>query len=188
MDPFSHELLEAGWFGGVLRDDYWVEDLVEHNTVSLLIQREGGFYWAVKNEYLSEDDQQVTGYLLDDEGGLDDSFTENGIEAATLTDFVFCHANGCSHGHGGGFRVEVPVSEVQEKLDVTFGRSSGFGDFRVHEAPKLFTILRPSTREDNLTYLHVEVWKTKAVDTIPKFLPDYAKGSGMFHGVFADHL
>ncbi|MBX7220007.1 MAG: TIGR02996 domain-containing protein [Blastocatellia bacterium] len=185
---FSHELLEAGWFGGVLRDDYWVEDLVEHNNVSLLIQCEGDFYWAVKNEYLSEDDPHVTGYLLDDEGGLDDSFTENGIEAASITDFVFCHVNGCSHGHGGGFRVEVPASEVQEKLDVTFGRSSGFGDFRVYEAPNLFITLHPSEEEETEASLHVEVWKPEAVDTIPKFLWDYLKGGGMFHGVFADHL
>ncbi|MBX7219998.1 MAG: TIGR02996 domain-containing protein [Blastocatellia bacterium] len=179
---FSQELKEKQQFEAVLRDDYWVEDLVEHNAVSLMIHYERDHYWAVKNEYLSEDDPKVTAYSLTTRGSLAGRFRENGIVTATLTDFAFCLVKGCSHGQGGGFIVMVSASEVEPKLEKVFGQSSTLDDLQLYEAPNLFITLNSSS------YLKVEVWKTEAVDTIPKFLWDYAKGSRESHGVFAQHL
>src|SRR5438270_867798 len=53
---FSRDLIDAGRFESVPRDVYEVEDLDGLSAVSLLLQGEADFYWAVQKENLQAAD------------------------------------------------------------------------------------------------------------------------------------
>lgn len=81
-----YDLFEKYNFGGlVVRDCLEVSDLKELGAVSLLIQGEEDYYWAVKKEFLKLDDPPVEGFYLDYDAELPDTFTEDRQWASRVT-------------------------------------------------------------------------------------------------------
>jgi uncharacterized protein (TIGR02996 family) len=186
---FASDLMDRKKFDRVLRDCYEVRDLDDLSAVSLMIQGEADYYWAVKKEHLTLPDPPVHGYSLDYEGDAD-RFIEQGPFAPHVTSFVFRHMLSYCHGKGGGFgaRVDADYGPLIRRLTEAFPVQSRFEGLRVFEAENVLVSFGPSPyAEDDQPELQVKVWKPEAGLHAPAFLRDIVSGGGWFHSIFNPH-
>lgn len=102
------------------RDCLVIERLDEHDAISLLLQGEGDFYWAVETPALVKADPPVTGYYLDYDAS-DERFVWLGPWAPTVSSFAFDYLLSYLHTPGGGFETRI--------MSPSFSRESLLGDF-----------------------------------------------------------
>jgi len=177
----ASELIEKERFD-IFRDSYNVTSLKTLSATSLLLQKEGDYYWAVKNENLALEDPPVDGYWLDyrmnPKGFV--WFTRN---AEHITSFVFEHLAYFLRGKGGGCSVKVTVdddflNEMKQSFDTYFL----FDHLSIFEKPNMIAIIAPRTFDEGQSLI-VEIWKRIARSEIPRCVNERIKGEGSFHGM-----
>ena len=168
----------------LLRDVVEIRDLADPlhlDALSLLLQGEGDYYWAVEREHLDEDDPPVQGYNL--VGG---EFEDDGPVAPRVTDFVLRHMIAYAHGHGGGFAAHVrPNGELLRRLAESFPVHSHWGNLRVFEATNIIVTLESRRGEVGRSYLRAEVFKPLPPQQVPDVLWDSNRQGGVSHGMFS---
>ncbi len=182
---FAHDVRRAD-DPFVLRDVYHMEELEGHSAVSLLLQCEGDYHWAIRHEDLGLPDPPVYGFHWDLENGDESTFVpdEQNPIAAELTAFVLEYAMGYTHTPGGGFGTEVAdPSKLIRDLRATFPVQARFGDTELFEAENILVRLYPPEWAPR-TRIDVEVAKPLPREAIPAFLWEYTRNGGSFHGMF----
>ena len=187
---FAHDLNppDAEWLC-VLRDPYQMEEVPGHAALSLLLQAEGDYHWAVQHKDLSSLDPPVYGYHWDHENRDESTFVldKRNPAATALTDFVLGYAMGYAHGEGGGFNVDVDVhglSQLRRELETAFPPPTRFGTQEIHELDNVMVITAPPWWDKTGVHVRVEVAALRPGQQVPAFLANYARGGGSFHGMF----
>jgi len=133
LPPSAHEWLRFATASYGLdplftfRDCLVVEQLKDHDAVSLLLQGEEDTYWAIESQHLNEDNPPVTVYYLDynDPGGR---FVRQGMWSPTITSFAFDYFLSYLHSPGGGFKVRTTSPKFSRDMLVSdFGLPVVFG-------------------------------------------------------------
>jgi uncharacterized protein (TIGR02996 family) len=184
---FGVDLEKKGWFGHVLRDCYEVKDLTELSAVSLMIQGEGDFYYAVKKDNLKDADPPVHGYVLDWENEGENRFVDHRQEpfVSHVASFVLGHMSFYLHGAGGGFGTSVEsTAKLQQQLTGEFPVQAEFDHLRVFEATNMIILLGSCPDGGNEPHLTVEIRRKLPRNQLPAFLLEYTRGGGYFHGMF----
>jgi uncharacterized protein (TIGR02996 family) len=187
---FGSDLMHQQRFDQVLRDWHMVKRLDDLAAISLMLQAEGDFYWAIKEEDLAVADPPVQGYVLDWEHEAEHRFVAYGPSpfAPRLTNFVMGHMSCFLHGVGGGFGADVraaaELTTLTRQLTKAFPSHAQFDDLSVFEATNVIVLLGPSRYGDNEPHLMVEVWKPILRQHLPAFLWECIRGGGSFHGMF----
>ena len=170
-------------FEDILRDYYVVEWLVDHRAVSLMIQVEGDYYWAVREDNLHLDDPPVDGYGLDYEcvECVDEHFLHEGRVAEHITTFVLGHMLPHLLARGGRFGFTIDVDEVDKtlgELRAAFDVYTRWGDLHIFEKENVLAVASPDEpRSENLG-LEVLLWKPVPKDVIPGCVLEKAEKAG----------
>ncbi len=187
---FAHDLNppNSPWLS-VLRDPYQMTAVPGHAALSLLLQAEGDYHWAVRHEDLASSDPPVYGYHWDHENRDESTFVpdERNPTATALTDFVLGYAMGYVHAEGGGFNVDVDVHglvQLRRELEGAFPPPPFFGTQEIRELDNVMVITAPPWWDKTGVHLRVEVATLLPGRHIPSFLASYARGGGSFHGMF----
>lgn len=177
----ASELLEEGRFN-IFRDSYEVANLTDLSAISLLLQSEGDYYWAVKNQNLAFEDPPVEGYWLDYRL-TPERFVWFIRDAEHITSFVFGHLAYFLHGEGGGCSVEITIDDdFLYQMKHSFDTFSMFDHLSIFEKPNIIAIIIPDP-SDKRHNLLVEIWKTISRKEIPECINDRIRGGGGFHGM-----
>jgi uncharacterized protein (TIGR02996 family) len=193
---FAHDVRRSSTYHDVLRDVYQMRDLDGFPAVSLLLQCEGDYHWAVRHADLALPDPPVCGFHWDFDN-RDETFVperHNPIHP-TLTAFVLGYVWGYTSGQGGGFGTEVADSaSLIRQLETTFPFRSRFGGAEIFETANILVRLYPmrqgrgSSRRARSARLIVEVARPLPREAIPAFLWEHTRNGGSFHGLFIpDH-
>ena len=162
----------------ILRDNYRIERLEDHQATSLMLQGEGDFYWAVRDEYLTEDDPPVDGYHLTDDAGTFEYFGAFG----PITTFILDHMTGIYlRGRGGSFNVDIdPTDAILKEMRASFQVYAEFGPLRIFEMEKIIAHVRPNPYGDPTDpfVLTVEVWRPIPRERIPACVLALVGGGG----------
>ena len=152
----------------VFRDCPEVKRLEDLSAVSLMIQGEADYWWAVRYENLGQADPPVDGWNLDYEAEGGSRFVHDRLFASRLTNFVFNYLTIYLHGDQGGFGREVDASpEFLDRLAVAFPVHAAFDDFHVFEAPNMLARV-----EDD--YLHFVLFKKVPPEEVPACIRELA--------------
>jgi uncharacterized protein (TIGR02996 family) len=178
---FARDVRRSGNYHDVLRDVYTMERLPNHPAISLLLQCEGDYYWAVHHADLDKIDPPVHGDHWDlDSPDPENTFVldERSPLAKTLTAFVLDYSLGYLHADGGGFGADVKdcgriERELARDFPVTFDR----GVTRIYEMDNILVQLQGA-------YIKVNVFKPLPRDLIPDYLWDCTRDGGSFYGMF----
>ena len=186
---FCSELIDLSVYGKLIRDCFEVEHLKDLSAISLMLQGEADFYWAIKEENLGAFDPPVDGYNLDYDNEKLDHFVHYGLFAPRITSFVFDYLTSYLHGAGGGFSTTIKTNdELIQSLNNAFPFRSQIDNVRVFEKRNIIVLLGSSGYAPDETHLRVEVWDKASVKDVPAFLWNYTQHGGCFHGKFADEL
>lgn len=178
----------------VFRDGYRMTELAGHPAVSLLLQCEGDYHYAVRHQDFELDDPPVYGFLFDYDNDAPEAaenkfiMDRNHPLTPTLTEFVLQYGMSCTRGKGGGFGTEVAKpAKLRRDLIAAFDVRAQFGNMELFESDNLLIRLGRSiwTQSDSI---NVEMLKPAPTKTIPEFLWDYTRRGGSFHGAFAKAL
>ena len=183
---FAHDVRRRSDFHAVLRDVYQMEELDGHSAVSLLLQGEGDYHWAVRHTDFSLPDPPIHGFHWDFDNDDDNTFVpdERNPIADTLNAFVFEYVMSYTHAEGGGLSTDVdePANLIRD-LTATFPVQTRFGRMAIFEAENILVRLYPS-RWTSGNRIVVEVAKPLEREAIPAFLWDYTRNGGAFRGLF----
>jgi uncharacterized protein (TIGR02996 family) len=180
----------------VLRDVYALYDLEDLSALSLLVQCEGDYHWAVRHADLHLPDPPVYGFIEDSEADHEGVFIPDGDNpvADTLSCFVLGNALTFTHGRGGGFNTHVAATEqLVRDLQASFPfrlavgspyRDHDGGRMEVFEGENFVVRFERNARSD---WIVVEVARLLPRDAIPAFLWDLARGGSAFRGMFTSH-
>jgi uncharacterized protein (TIGR02996 family) len=190
---FAHDVRRDRDHHVVLRDLYQMVELNGLSAVSLLLQCEGDYHWAVRHRDLAVPDPPVHGFHWDFENEPDEeeSFAfvpdrANPI-ARTLTAWVLEYAMAYTRGGAGGFNTDVAdATRLIHDLTTTFPVNCRFGKTEIFEADNIQVRLHPSGRgrQKSRRRIVVEVAKSMPREAVPAFLWDYTRSGGSFHGMF----
>jgi uncharacterized protein (TIGR02996 family) len=183
---FAHDVRRADNYHDVLRDVYQMRELDGLSAVSLLLQAEGDYHWAVRHTDLALPDPPVHGFHWDFENNDEDTFVPDEANpiARTLTSFALGYVLAYTRGEGGGFGTDVHESaELVRALENTFAVRSKFEETEFFEAENILVRLNPCHWESGKR-LNVEVFKPMPREALPAFLWDYTRNGGSFHGMF----
>jgi uncharacterized protein (TIGR02996 family) len=188
---FAHDVRRNPNYFDVFRDVYQMTELDGHSAVSLLLQCEGDYHWAIRHTDFIQPDPPVYGFHWDYENQDENTFVpaEANPKAPTLTTFAFEYAMAYTHGEGGGFGTEVaePAKLIRD-LEVTFPVRVRFGDAEIFEAENILVrLFSDRLFADGWTSdvrIAVEVAKPLPREAIPTFLWDYTRNGGSFRGMF----
>jgi uncharacterized protein (TIGR02996 family) len=185
---FAHDVRRQSLYHDVLRDVYQMQELDGHSAVSLLLQGEGDYHWAVRHTDLGLPDPPVCGFYEDfeNEGEDEGAFVPDDLHppTSTLTAFALEYIWAYTHGVGGGFGTEVAkTAKLIRDLEATFPVRSRFGQTEIFEAANVLVRFGPPrwTPEEQLV---VEVAKPMPREAVPAFLWEYTRHGGSFHGMF----
>jgi uncharacterized protein (TIGR02996 family) len=183
---FAHDVRPSPDYHVVLRDHYQMQELEGHSAVSLLLQGEGDYHWAIRHEDFALPDPPVYGFHWDFETWDESTFVpdEQNPIATTLTAFVLWYAMQFTHGAGGGFGTHVadPAKLIHD-LKGAFPVRSRFGETEFFEDENILVRLYPSDGGAH-QQIAVEVAKPLPREAIPAFLWNYTRNGGGFHGMF----
>jgi hypothetical protein len=183
---FAHDVRRSPHYHDVLRDVCRMEELAGHSAVSLLLQCEGDYHWAVRHEDLTISDPPVCGFHWDFDNMDENSFvpdTRNPI-AASVTSFALEYVLAYARGDGGGFGTEVaePTQLIRD-LMITFPVRCRLGQVEFFEMENIQVRLSPSHRGRG-SRLVVAIARPIPREAIPAFFWDYTHNGGSFHGIF----
>jgi uncharacterized protein (TIGR02996 family) len=179
-----HQDLDNEAFG-VLRDCFTLEWLGDPPVLSLLVQAEGDYHWAVREADRFRDDPPVHGYSWDldtDEDEIDENrFIHHRQCAASVSAWVLRRLMGGAR-RLDGFRVHVPdCDRLFQHLAEHFPAPAVFDDLTIFEARNILAY-----HADGV--FTVELWKQMPPDAVPDVLWQYAlRGRGL-RGVFRDQI
>ncbi len=183
---FAHDVRQSPNYHDVLRDVYLMEELEGLSAVSLLLQCEGDYHWAIRHADLGFTDPPVYGFHWDFENQDENTFVPDRSNpiAASLTSFALEYVMGYVHAEGGGFRTEViEKAQLIRDLETAFPVRSRLGDTEIFEVDNILVRLSPTHQSPN-KYIVVEVGKPLPRKAIPAFLWDFTRNGGSFHGMF----
>jgi uncharacterized protein (TIGR02996 family) len=165
----------------LLRHVYEVRDLGNLSAVSLLVQGEGHYGWAVRHADLHLPDPPVYGFLEDDENVWFDRYASP--FADSVTGFAIDYAVAYCSGEGGRFNADVTdEGQVSRDLQRHFPVRSGFGNVETFEDDDILVGVR--RREDARSLIFVEVARPLPRKAIPAFLWDLARSTVLVRGMF----
>jgi len=184
---FAHDVRRSPHDYEVLRDSYQMEELEGHSAVSLLLQGEGDYHWAVRHADFALPDPPVYGFYLDyeDEDEEESVFVpeERNPIAAAVTEFVLGYVMDYARAAGGGFGTEVAQgAKLIRDLKAAFPVQCKLGTTGIFEAENLLVRVRPLQGRSR-KYLNVEIAKPLPREAIPTFLWDCTHNGGAFHGM-----
>jgi uncharacterized protein (TIGR02996 family) len=183
---FAHDVQRASGSYEVFRDLYQMEELEGHAAISLLLQCEGDYHWAVRPADFALPDPPVWGFHLDRENGNEEVFVadEKGPLADSVTSFVLGYAMSYTDGEGGGFGTDVAEpTRLLHDLAAAFPVRARFGQEEVFEKENVLVRLGSSWWSSG-KYLTVEVARPASRESVPAFLWDHTRNGGSFHGMF----
>ncbi|WP_232069913.1 hypothetical protein [Gemmata massiliana] len=165
---------------GVIHDECPMGKIWGQPAVSLLLQTEDDYNWAVPYCDLDEVDPPVQGYHWGDVHTFIPD-TENTLREP-VTVFAFNYLMGHARGIGGfGTGVEKPTPLFSD-LESTFTVRVKFGNSRFYEADNILVrIDHPNWGAG--TYLQLRIARPVPPEQIPAFLWHYARDGGSFHGI-----
>lgn len=164
-----------------LRDSYDIRFRPDIQAVTLLIQGEADYYWAVKKENLAHNDPPVDGYHLSFEGDPD-TWTWNRTEHETLTAFVIQYLldyHAMFEGTGG-YNAEIPFSEtILQDFISSFPTYVEIEGYHIFESDDVLAFINPITGSDE--YL-LSVHYTGSQRNFPETVKRYAYFRGSYYG------
>jgi len=183
---FAHDVRRETNYHDVLRDVYQMCELESLAAISLLLQGEGDYHWAVRHADLARPDPPVYGFHWDFENGDEFTFVPDRENpwADTLTSFALGYVWMFTRGEGGGFGTSIAEpAELIRELESTFPVRSQFGDAAIFETENILVRLSP-LRGRSSKRVVVEVARPLPRGAIPAFLWNYTRNGGSFHGMF----
>jgi uncharacterized protein (TIGR02996 family) len=167
-----HQDLEQ-YSPSMLRDRFIIEPVPGCEALSLLLQAEGDYYWAVREDDLDLDDPPVHGYW---EGPV--GFHHHERRAASVTDWVLGRVIWCARGHSG-FSVEFPDgARLLRQLTEVFPPPVAFERALLFELPNLRVQLMGE-------HFSAEMRCPMQREQVPAFFWEYTRNGGG-HGIFAE--
>jgi len=160
----------------IFRYCFVIERLKDHDAVSLLLQGEGDFYWAIETQFLENDDPPVTAYLLDYDSPQE-QFVEQGRWAPTVSSFALDYLLTYLDSPGGGFttRMSSPTFN-RSALVAELGTPTTFGhlEFFTCDGIIAYTSLLPDNGHYGKIGVHLqrESHVTKLPSSIRRMLQD----------------
>jgi hypothetical protein len=158
------------------RDCLVIEHLKDHDAISLLLQGEADFYWAIETRFLDNDDPPVTGYYLDYDDP-DERFAKHGPWAPTVSSFAFDYLLTYLQIPGGWFNTRRSSNNFnRNSLIADFGQPTSFGHLELFIADGVLAVL--GTYPDNWHHdvVKVLVQRETPLDKLPtsvqQLLPD----------------
>jgi hypothetical protein len=185
---FAHDVRTSSDYHNVLRDVYQMEELQGHSAISLLLQCEGDYHWAVRHTDLTIPDPPVYGFHWDFEAPdpentfVLDASNPNPV-AEALSQFALSYSLSYAHGTGGGFGTDVDDSEeLLRQLEEAFPVHFVLREMEIFEKNNMLVRLNHWRDRE---YISVEVFKPLPRAELPPFLLEYTQHGGYFHGMFA---
>jgi len=164
-----------------LRDSYDISFRTDIQALTLLIQGEGDYYWAVKKENLVKTDPPVDGYSLESEDEPD-TWTWHRTEHDTLTSFVIQYLldyHSMFEGTGG-YNAEIPFSEtLLQDFSSAFPAYVELGNYHIFESDDVLAFINPIAGSDK--YL-LSVHYTGEIEDFPDPVKQYAEYRGSYYG------
>lgn len=164
------------------RDCLVVEQVPGHAAVSLLLQGEADYYWAIESANLVQSDPPVIGYALnyDSEESV---FERAGTWAPSVCAFALDYFLSYLQSPGGGFSVQQSSESFNsEKLLSDFGEPTRFGHLQLFHSDGVMVVLGglpPSWRHNVVT---VEIQTKKPFNALPPSIRGLIKDAHVFHG------
>jgi hypothetical protein len=138
---FIERMLETDQW--IFRDCYAISFSEELQAITLLIQGEADYYWAVKIENLRDEDPPVDGYHLDYEGGTG-KFLHDQLVSSRLTSFLFKYMLDYHYmfsGTGGYYGQLTNRTEVTREFIRDFGPGIRIEDYLVFESEEVIAFI-----------------------------------------------
>jgi uncharacterized protein (TIGR02996 family) len=182
---FAHDVRRNPRFHEVLRDVYQMQELDGFSAVSLLLQGEGDYHWAVRHLDLTVPDPPVYGFHWDVENHSETFVADaRNPVASNVTSFVLGYAMDCTHGTVGGFSTTVAdPGKLIRDLESAFPVRSQFGEMQLFEADNILVRLFKSS-PPWMSGVRLEVKEAKRLprSAIPAFLRLYMRSGGSLYG------
>ena len=113
------------------RDDLVVRPIEHYKAISILMQGESDYYWAIESSDFAQDDPPVSGYFLDHDE-VARRFAPAGICAPSVSSFAFEYLLNYLTSRGGNFSTyETSPLFSTEGLEEDLGPSVRFGHLEV---------------------------------------------------------
>lgn len=176
-------------FSRVFRDCFEVKALAEHQAISLMLQAEGDFYWAVRRSDLYVEDPAVHGYLLDYDSSTPNKFDHFGCLYSSLTSFVLVHLfTYLQKAHGSGFGALIEnKGAALALLEGCFASHATVDDVDIFEGENMLALLHKDPFEElERSTLGVHFQHRVDKDMLHKNLSELSKEAGWVYGVFAE--
>jgi len=181
---FAHDIRQTKGHHVVLRDVYQMSALPGHPAISLLLQAEGDYHWAVREADLGHPDPPVHGYHWDYENDDETRFvpSETNPTASTVTEFVLGYVSSYLRETGGSFGADISDPEgLTRDLVAAFPVRTRYGVTDVYEGDGVLAFLNHWAGR---TYLTVNVRRPIPRDHIPAFLWAQTRQGGWSSGMF----
>jgi hypothetical protein len=173
------------------RDSLSIEKLDEHDAVSLLLQGEGDYYWAVRTAHLALPDPPVGTYYLDHDlhepaDPQRKHFVADGDCAQHVAHFAFHYLLSYFRGAGGGSSVDE-ASPAFDRVALTrdLGAPSQFGSVQAFATDEVLvwrTLPGLAVLGGNV---HVELRHEKEVGKLPVSVQHLLEDAHIFKGDIA---
>jgi hypothetical protein len=175
----------------IWRDRLSIERLDEHDAVSLLLQGEGDYYWAIKVPDLALPDPPVGTYYLDLEfrdpaNPGRKRFVAEGNCAQHISHFAFQYLLSYFYCAGGGFSVdEASPAFDGSALTRDLGTPSQFGSVQAYATHEVLVWRTMSGESPPGGQTHVELRHEMAVKELPLSVQALLEHANVFKGVVA---
>jgi hypothetical protein len=183
---FAHDVRSSPNYHNVLRDVYQMQELEGHSAVSLLLQSEGDYHWAVRHADFTIPDPPVYGFHWDIDNYDESTFVPDSANpvAASITSFALGYVIANTRGEGGRFNTVVPdPARLIRKLEAAFPVRCRIDEMEIFEGDNIQVRLHHwLPRELMIT---VVLFKPMSREAVPTFLWDYTHNGGTFSGMFA---
>lgn len=178
-------------FSEVFRDCFEVELLEKHDAISLMIQGEADFYWAIKRTDLHIDDPKIYGYILDYDSPTNDKFDFIGEMYPTITSFVLNHLfSYLQTGSSSGFGIQINnVESIYQDLKSSFTSHAKFDETEIFESENRIAFIQKNTFEpdSNEHTFGFHICDENKKYEIPALILEMAKKRGWSYGNFIQH-
>lgn len=168
----------------LFRDCFVVEKIKNQDAISLMIQGENDYYWAVKIDDLQFENPPVHGYILDYENPNNDKFDYSEQTHLTITAFTIGHLLSYIHrnsGFGGDFENE----NLTNLLNSCFTNITTFDGIKIYETKNIIAFYQYNLDYAYLKYdLSVHLWRDFKVHDIPKNIIELSKERNWCYGIF----
>lgn len=158
----------------VFHDPDRMEDVPGQAALSLLLQTEGDYYWAIRHDNLNLSDPPVHGYQWAD-GNFEPDEERNPL-APTVTEFTLDRALTYTYGNSLGDWVTTQRADpaaVRRELAATFPPPTRFGNSDIYEAENLMVYAMPLSGSSDI-WFRMMVFKSLAREQMPASLWEHS--------------